>query len=149
MSIHLDYAGWTPRCITFANLAHRDVRPYLKRICVIKKTEEDSNKINEKNLIANRLLLKNILIDDSMSICPRHRGSFGIDWLDYKSVCHYPDPDPKHQASTSDCRRANLAMCSRIEGFPIGGRFLFCLIPIDASTVNTFSDLDCVQSTEK
>jgi hypothetical protein len=129
-------------------LAQRDVRPYLKLIRVIKKTEEDTNIINEKNLIANRLLLKNILIDDSMSICPKHRGLFGIDWRDKKTVCHYPDPDSKHQATTSDCRRAHLAMCSRIEGFPIGGRFLFCLISINASIMNIFSDLDCVQSTE-
>ena len=58
MSAHIDYADWTPQCITFADLAQRDARPYLKLISVIKKTEEDTAIINEKNLIANRLLLK-------------------------------------------------------------------------------------------
>jgi hypothetical protein len=58
MSAHIDYSDWTPQCITFVDLAQRDVRPYLKLISVIKKTEEDTTIINEKNLIANRLLLK-------------------------------------------------------------------------------------------
>ncbi|CAF3629026.1 unnamed protein product [Rotaria socialis] len=54
--------------------------------------------------------------------------------VDYKNCCLWGDPrvsecgpsaqhhDPKRRTSTSDCRRANLEMCSRIEGFPIGGR---------------------------
>jgi hypothetical protein len=97
------------------------------------KTEEDSTIINEKNLIANRLLLKNTLIDDSMSICPKHRRLFGIDWRDHKPVCHYPDPDTKHHATISDCRRATLKLCSKVEGFPVGGRLFFCFIPIETS----------------
>ena len=149
MSAHIDYSDWTPQCITFADLAQRDVRPYLKLISVIKKTEEDTTIINEKNLIANRLLLKNILIDDSMSICPKHRGSFGIDWRDHKSACHFPNSDQKYHATTSDCRRATLKLCSKIEGFPIGGRFLFCFLPIEPPIVNIFFNLDCVRSTEK
>lgn len=78
--------------------------------------------MNEKNLIANRLLLKNILIDDSMSICPKHRSSFGVDWHDVKTTCHHPDHDPQHRPKAFDCRRANLVMCSKIENFPVGGR---------------------------
>ena len=78
--------------------------------------------VNEKNLIANRLIGKNILVDNTMSICAKHRSSFGIDWCDVVSRCSHPDHDPKHRPSTSDCRRAKLDICSRIEGFPIGGR---------------------------
>ena len=113
------------------------------------KTEEDTTIINEKNLIANRLLLKNILMDDSMSICPKHRGSFGIDWRDHKSACHFPNSDQKYHATTSDCRRATLKLCSKIEGFPIGGRLLFCFIPIKYPSLIIFFNLDCVRSTEK
>ncbi|CAF4181776.1 unnamed protein product [Rotaria magnacalcarata] len=83
---------------------------------------DDNIIVNERNLIANRLLGKNILVDNSMSICQKHRSSFGIDWRDVISTCNHPDHGPKRRTSTSDCRRANLEMCLRIEGFPIGGR---------------------------
>jgi len=118
----LDYTDWTTECISFAQLAQRDIRHYLKRLRVITNKEEDSIIMNEKNLIANRLLLKNIFVDDSMSICPKHRSSFGVDWRDVKSRCHHPDHDSKHRQQVSDCRRASLAMCSKIQSFPVGGR---------------------------
>ena len=86
------------------------------------KLDEDMIIVNEKNLIANRLIGKNILVDNTMSICAKHRSSFGIDWCDVVSRCSHPAHDPKHRPSTSDCRRAKLDTCSRIEGFPIGGR---------------------------
>ena len=63
---------WPEECISFANLAERDIRPYLKHLRVTAAVEEDNIIINEKNLIANRLLRKNILVDDSMWICPKH-----------------------------------------------------------------------------
>ena len=76
---------WLEECISFANLAEHDIRPYLKHLRVIAAVEEDNIIINEKNLIANRLLRKNILVDDSMWICPKHRSSFGIHWIDIVS----------------------------------------------------------------
>jgi len=99
-----------------------DIRSYLKRNGVISKTEEDSFIMNERNLIANRLRSKGIFIDDSMAICPKHRSEFRIDWKDSKSKCHHPDHDSKHHSFFIPCRRANLATCSKIKGFPVGGR---------------------------
>ena len=61
-------------------LSGSDIRSYLKRNNVIRNKEEDDFIMNEKNLIANRLRSKNVLVDDSMFICPKHRSSFGIDW---------------------------------------------------------------------
>ena len=76
----------------------------------------------KKNLIASRLIGKNILVDNTMSVCAKHRSSFGIDWRDAVSRCSHPDYDPEHRPSASDCRRAKLDIYSRIEEFPIGGR---------------------------
>lgn len=103
-------------------LSGSDIRSYLKRNNVIHRKEDDSIIVNEKNLIANRLRSKNIIIDDSMHICPKHRSSFGIDWHSVKSKCHHPDHDPSQRQSASDCRQASLNVCLRIEGFPLGGR---------------------------
>ncbi|CAF1441430.1 unnamed protein product [Rotaria magnacalcarata] len=113
---------WIPECISFADLAERDIRPYLKQLRVISETEQDNIIITEKNLIANRLLQSSILIDYSMLICPRHRSAFGIHWYDMTSLCSHPDHVSKKRTSVLDCRRAKLSMCSWIEGFPIGGR---------------------------
>lgn len=98
------------------------MRSYLKRTNVISKKDEDEVIVNETNLIANRLHSKNIFIDGSMFICPKHRSSFGIDWHSVKSTCHHPDHDANNRSSASDCRRATLATCLKIEGFPAGGR---------------------------
>ena len=89
---------------------------------IIAKKDDDNIIINEKNLIANRLVRKNIFADDTMSICPKHRGTFGIDWVDRKKTCHHPDHDSKNSFSVSDCRLVKLDTCSKIEGFPVGGR---------------------------
>jgi hypothetical protein len=109
-------------CISFATLKSIDIRAYLKRKGVISKEEDDNFIMNERNLIANRLHAKDILVDDSMLICPKHRSSFGIDWCDSKPTCHHPDHESRQSFSTSDCRRASIDMCSKIEGFPVGGR---------------------------
>lgn len=122
MCFLIDYSDWPSTCVSFSTLRDVDIRSYLKRKNVISKKEEDDVIVNEKNLIANRLRSLNIFIDDSMSICPKHRSSYGINWRDTTSVCHHPDHDPKHRPSARDCRRANLATCSKIEGFPVGGR---------------------------
>jgi hypothetical protein len=66
--------------------------------------------------------LENILIDDSMYICPKHRSSYGIDWYVPERKCCHPDHDPKHPPSKTDLRCANLTLCSKIEGFPVGGK---------------------------
>ncbi|CAF4276505.1 unnamed protein product [Rotaria magnacalcarata] len=116
------YFQWKSQCYKFETLVNIDIRKYLKHLGVVKKSMDDNTIVNERNLIANRLLGKNILVDNSMSICQKHRSSFGIDWRDVVSTCNHPDHDPKSRTSTSDCRRANLEICSRIEGFPIGGR---------------------------
>ncbi|CAF4389073.1 unnamed protein product [Rotaria sp. Silwood2] len=116
------YFQWKPRCLTFQNLAQSDIREHLKRLGVVKNIAEDNIIVNERNLIVHRLLGKNVLVDDAMSICPKHRSSFGVDWCDVVSKCNHPDHDPKHRPSASDCRRASLALCSKIEGFQIGGR---------------------------
>jgi hypothetical protein len=78
--------------------------------------------VNERNLIANRLRLNDIFIDDSMLICPKHRSSFGIDWAPTKDKCYHPDHDPKRRPSKFDLRRAPLKLCSKFEGFPVGGK---------------------------
>lgn len=122
MNFRLDYFQWKADSYEFKVLAEIDIRPYLKRLGIIKEKSEDDIIINERNLIANRLLAKNIVIDDNMSICPKHRSSFGIDWCDVVSTCHHPNHDQKQRSSVSDCRRANLALCSKLEGFPVGGR---------------------------
>jgi hypothetical protein len=106
-------------------LSENDIRSYLKRNKVISKKEEDDIIMNEKNLIANRLRSKNIFVDGSTFICPKHRSSFGVDWHSVKSTCHHPDHDPNHRSFASDCRRAALTTCSKIEGFPVGGRYSY------------------------
>ena len=122
ISVYLDCYDWPFECINFGALAQRDIRPYLKQLRIISKIEDDDIIVNEKNLIANRLLQANVLVDDSMSICPRHRSIYGIHWYDVGSLCSHPDHVSKRRSCVSDCRRAKLSMCSRIEGFPIGGR---------------------------
>lgn len=118
-----DHFGWEAECVPFSTLIQNDIRSYLKRNRIISNEDEDEIIVNEKNLIANRLSLKNILITDSMHICPKHRSSFGIDWHSVKSSCHHPNHDANHRCSTSDCRRATLTTCLQIEGFPVGGRY--------------------------
>ncbi len=117
-----DYSDWSPACVSFSQLEGIDIRSYLRRKKVIAKIEEDNLIINERNLIANRLRSKEIYIDDAMSICPKHRSSYGIDWYDSKSTCHHHDHDSEYHYSSRDCRRVNLATCFKIEGFPVGGR---------------------------
>ena len=118
----IDYSKWSPLCVSFASLGDTDIRPYLKRKNVISKIEQDDLIVNEKNLIANRLRLENILTDDSTYICPKHRSSYGTDWYVAERKCYHPDHDPKHHPSKSDLRCANLTLCSKIEGFPVGGK---------------------------
>ncbi|CAF1471929.1 unnamed protein product [Adineta ricciae] len=113
---------WSPFCVSFASLATRDMQSYLKRKKVICKIAEDDVIINEKNLVANRLCLENILIDDSMYICPKHRSSYGINRYISGTKCHHPDHDAKRPASKSDLRTAKIDICLRVEGFPIGGK---------------------------
>ena len=117
----IDYPDWPFTFVKFSTLRDIDIRSYLKRKKVISKKEDDFI-INERNLIANRLKSKDILIDDSMSICPRYRSSHGVDWCDMKSTCHHPNHDTKRNSSSHDCRRVNINICSKIEGFPVGGR---------------------------
>ena len=81
------------------------------------------SEISEKDLIANRLRLKNVFINNNMFICPKHRSSFGIGWHDTSSVCHHPEHNPDLRPKPFDRRRANLIICSNIEKFPIGGRY--------------------------
>ena len=121
-SYQIDHYGWSKECVTFAHLSEFDIRPYLKQSGIISKKEDDNIVMNEKNLVANRLLRKNILVDDSMRICPKHRASFGIDWFNKRTTCHHPEHNTSNRSALKDCRRANLATCLKIEGFPIGGR---------------------------
>ncbi|CAF2086444.1 unnamed protein product, partial [Rotaria magnacalcarata] len=95
-----NYSGWSCTCVTFSALKDIDIRSYLK---------------------TNRIRSLYIFIDDSMSFCPKHRSSYGIDWYDSKSTCHHLGHNSKHRPSARDCRRANITTCSKIEGFPVGG----------------------------
>ncbi|CAF4477288.1 unnamed protein product, partial [Didymodactylos carnosus] len=61
---------------------------------VVKKPEDDDVIMNEKNLILNRLSKYNLLIDNSMEICPKHRNTYGVGWND-QTTCHHPRHDPK------------------------------------------------------
>ena len=92
-------------------LSERYVRSYLKRINVIRKEEEDDVIMTEKNLIANRLHSKNILINVSMFICPKHRSSFGVNWYYAKARCHHSDHDPSHRSYAPDCYQAAFVTC--------------------------------------
>lgn len=121
-SYQIDQNGWSQECVTFAHLSGYDIRSYLKHNGIISKKEDDNIVVNEKNLVANRLLRKNILVTDSMPICPKHRASFGIDWFNKKTTCHHPEHNTSNRSALKDCRRAHLATCLKIEGFPIGGR---------------------------
>ena len=78
--------------------------------------------VNEKDLFADRLKREKVLVDNTMSICAKHRSSFGIEWCNAVSGCSHTDDDSKHRPSASDCRQAKVNICSRIEGFPIGGK---------------------------
>jgi hypothetical protein len=121
-SYQIDHYGWSQGCVTFAYLSELDIRSYLKQNGIISKKEDDNIVMNEKNLIANRLFLKNILVNDIMRICPKHRSSFGIDWFHKKTTCHHPDHNSSNRSALKDCRPVNLTTCLKVEGFPIGGR---------------------------
>ncbi len=84
---------------------------------VISKKEDGDSMINEKDLIANRSKSKDIVIDDSMPICPKHSCSYGMDWYDVKSTCHLPDYDTGTKSSSRDSRFANINICREIEIF--------------------------------
>ncbi|CAF2943431.1 unnamed protein product [Rotaria sp. Silwood2] len=45
-----------------------------------------------------------------------------IRWCDRDNVCNFPGHDVQQHPRLSDCRRANIIMCSKIDKFPIGGR---------------------------
>ena len=78
--------------------------------------------MNERNLIGNRLLRENSFIDDTMSICLKHRSAFGVDWIDRKNRRCHPDHDLNASVSTVDCRLVKLSTGFKIEGFPVGSR---------------------------
>ena len=122
--LYLGRSSWPHDCVTFSTLSNIDIRPYLKNHGIINTVHDDQIIINEKNLIANRLQRENIVVDDNMSICPKHRSSFGIDWNSNDTTCHHPDHahDTEQRISFKDFRLANLKTCTKIEGFPIGGR---------------------------
>ena len=80
----LDHYGWSSECVTFATPSEYNIKSYLKYNQVIPKEKDDSIIINKKNLIANRLLRKNTLVNNALSICLKHRSSFAIDWIDRK-----------------------------------------------------------------
>ena len=52
-----------------------DVKSYLQRKNEVSKIEEDNLIVNERNLLANMLCEKDILIGDSVAICSKHRSS--------------------------------------------------------------------------
>ncbi|CAF3863669.1 unnamed protein product [Rotaria sp. Silwood1] len=45
----------------------------------------------------------------------------GPRWCDRDNVCHHPGHDVQQHLRPSDCRRANIIMCSKIDRFPIEG----------------------------
>ncbi|CAF4127972.1 unnamed protein product [Adineta steineri] len=116
------HPDWPRYCVSFSELKDIDVRPLLQRYKVITRINEDDLIMNEKNLIANRLRLENILVDDSMFICPKHRSSYGLNWHVPETKCSHPDHDPQRHVSKSDLRAAKIDQCSKIEGFPVGGK---------------------------
>ena len=78
--------------------------------------------LSEMNLLANRLQIKGIAIHNNMFICPKHRNTFGIGWLDRNNFYYHPDHAIRKHPRPKDCRKANLLICSRIDRFSIGGR---------------------------
>ena len=114
--------NWSTECISFESLNEISVEEYLIRRGIISNKQRNDIRISEKDLIANRLRLKNIFIDNGMVICPKHRASFGIGWCDQNSLCHHPEHNPYQPPNPKDCRRANLIICQKIEGFPFGGK---------------------------
>ena len=57
-----------------------------------------------------------------MSISPKHRSAFGVDWIDRKNRCSHPDHDSNTNMSAADCRLMKFNTCCKIEDFSIGGR---------------------------
>lgn len=120
----LERPGFSNGCVSFAELRENPVTDHLRSLGVLKKSEGDPSALSERDLIANRLKLRNIAVDDAMSICPKHRSSFGVDWFSSTSVCHHPNHNPRQRPKGSDCRRATLRLCNKIDRFPIGGRLV-------------------------
>ncbi|CAF4576361.1 unnamed protein product [Rotaria sp. Silwood2] len=123
-----DYLGiacrdWPVGCVSFEYLNNISAEELLIRKCIMSEQQRPYLKLSEKYLIANRLQLKNIPVHNNMRICPQHRNTFGIGWCDRDNVCNYPGHDLQQHPRLSDCRRANIIMCSRIDQFPIGGRY--------------------------
>ena len=98
------------------------VEEYLINKRIITDQQRGRVILSERNLLVNSLQIKGIAIHNNMFICPKHRNTFGIGWLDRSNVCHHPDHAIHKHSKPKDCRRANLLMCSRIDRFPIGGR---------------------------
>ena len=118
----IHHYDWSRECVTFAYLSELDIRSYLKQNKVISKKEDDNIVVNEKNLIANGLIQKSILVEDNMKISPKHRNPFGIDWFSRNTTCHHLEHDSGHSSAMKDCRRVKLTTCLKIEGFPTGGK---------------------------
>ena len=98
------------------------MRSYVKKHGLITTKADEKINISEKDLIASRLFRKNIVVDDNMSICPKHRSSFGVDWYSRRNTCDHTDHEAQNTPMLKNCPQANLTLCSKIEGFPIGGQ---------------------------
>jgi hypothetical protein len=125
--LHIAHNDWHFDILKFRTLSTYDRRQYLLRKRLIDKNEAESIVFNEKDLIANRLALKNIIVNDDMGICPKHRSSNGVDWSMKHTTCNHPDHKPNDKVSSRDCRQAKFSTCAKIEGFPIGGKSVFLL----------------------
>ncbi|CAF4937817.1 unnamed protein product [Rotaria sp. Silwood1] len=112
---------WPVGCVSFEYLNNISAEEYLIRKGIMLEQQRPYLKLNEKDLIANRLQLKNIPVHNNIRICPKHRNTFGIGWCDRDNVCHHPGHDVQQHLRPSDCRRANIIMCSKIDRFPIEG----------------------------
>ena len=113
---------WPTECVSFEYLDSIPAEEYLINKRVMTDDQRIKMILSERKLIANRLQIKGIAINNNMFICPKHRNTFGVGWVDRSNVCHHPAHEGNEHPSPKDCRRANLLLCSQIDGFPIGGR---------------------------
>ncbi|CAF4644366.1 unnamed protein product, partial [Rotaria sp. Silwood2] len=93
-----DYLGiacrdWPVGCVSFEYLNNISAEELLIRKCIVSEQQRPYLKLSEKDLIANRLQLKNIPVHNNMRICPQHRNTFGMGWCDRDNVCNYPGHD--------------------------------------------------------
>lgn len=122
--------GWTKTCVVIDDLTD-DVSDYLYQLGVASRKHPIVAPILERDLILNRLQSRVDVTNLNLQICPLHRYTFGIGWLQHDH-CHHPDHNLDSQrfavarrqrsASRSALRVAPWHVVEQVAGFPYGGR---------------------------